>query len=353
MTPFPRTFFSTKSESSSNLSEIQIEKIHDATVMFLGTTRSRSAKVLKECTATLAAQVYNATLTERTFPFCYLSLCVAGTGRIFAVPQNINGDAIDAFLGKPFKKKPPVAEQRIARIQFQMKLIEIMELTYDDIIKNWRLFLQVHGACISSMKEEELWYEILRGVTDGNQVSVIHPIEVQILCRHYLEECLPIQPENLFSYIGHSKLHEGAYAQFFGAHQATIKACATRLDNNAELRIKADEYLKKYWSAVEMDLSEAREFCKNVSNQINWVSIQGTSNCNLKHFCGSLYKGPDADVSMIETDVEELKALITETAIRVILTNRARNVLREKISEVLNSEKDAVDFQIQIPAKLS
>lgn len=347
--PYEDVSFFTGADQTCDLSDKQITAIRRLTKEFLQTTRSQMKGIRDASITSLTAQVYRETKADGLFPICYLILCVAGTGRVFTSGQDISYEQVEAVLKTPYRQKPSIEIQRFARIRFVKELIDVLELASEESIKNWRAFLQIHEARIGSIEENALWHEILQSFT-AEKSGIIPPIEVQMIGRQYLEECLPIQPERLLSYIAHSELTESGYAEFYHQHQDLIRTCASRVQNSNQWKEIIKVY-NKYWAAVEIDLAEARDYCKSKSELLHWESIQKATKCNLGRFCNGLYSEHSSHVR-IDAAVEELKSLILETALRIVLTNQARDILRKKIEETLNNPRFAVDFHIEIPEKL-
>ena len=350
----PEIDFSEKPSIEGDLSEEQCREIYQATQNYLKTMRS-TANISEGALRLIVARWYHASKKEQTFPFCYMAACTARSSRLFTFSEEVDEKDVENYLkGKLYRAKRPKVRQRVDRMLFMRELIKITKLPTAESAKNWRLFLQVHGACVSSEEEEMLWREIIEGdAKESGKGCEIPPIEAQILCRQYLEKCLPIDSGHLLSYgTPDSKVCGGGYAKFFEMHMAMIKECARCLASHEKLSRKSEEYLKSYWAESDPDILGAREFCKKVSGQFRWSPLEKRSQCNLYQFCRSLFTTEKGNKAKIRKCIDELKALITETAMRMVLSDQARNVLRDSIKQELNSDKDAVNFQIEIPTNL-
>lgn len=354
LTLIPEIDFSAKPNIEGDLSEDQCREIYQATLDYLKTMRS-TANISESTLRQIVAQWYHASKKEQTFPFCYMAACTAKSSRLFTSSEEVDEKEVESYLeGKLYRAKRPKAQQRVDRMRFMRELIKITKLSPEESTKNWRLFLQVHGAGVSSEEEEKLWREIIWGdAKESGKGCEVPPIETQILCRQYLEKCLPIDPGHLLSYgTPDSKACSGGYAKFLEMHMAMIEECAKLLASHKKLSGKAEEYLKSYWAESDPNIHGAREFCKKVSEQFRWSPLEKRSQCSLYQFCKNLFTTEEGNQAKIRKCIDEIKALITETGMRIVLTDRARNVLRDSIKQELNSDKDAVNFQIEIPANL-
>lgn len=355
LTLLPAIDFSEKPNIEGDLSKEQCHKIYQATLDYLKTMRS-IANISEDAVKQIVALWYHASREEQTFPFCYMAVCTAKGSRLFTSSEEVDEKDVEGYLeakDNHYRERPSRAQKRVDRIRFMKELIKIARLPTAVSAKNWRLFLQVYGACVSSVEEENLWQEIIRGdAEESGEECEIPPVEAQILCRRYLKECLPIEPERLFSYkAADLRLCQGGYAKFYRMHIAAIEECAKYLASK-KLTDEAKEYLESYWAETKVDVSGAREFCRKVSRQFYWPPIEEKSQCSLYQFCRNLFPTEKGNITKIRRCVGDLKILITETAMRTVLTDQARSALRDSIKQELNSDKDAVDFQIEIPADL-
>lgn len=336
--PYDMALLSTyPKEQTTTLSAKQIAAIQDATKRFLQTTRSKTAMTEeKEARmASLIIQVYSATKRDRSFPFYYLLLCASGTGRIFAKAQDISSDAVVGFIEYPYREKPDKKTQRISRIRFLADLMDALDLQIDGCSRNWELLLQLHVA--TAGKEE--------AVAIVNEPSAW----INATYEQCLADCLPVEEWTLYSYLGAHKLSLGGYSRFLKDNQTVVDACVEQICDNSEWDKIVEAYME-YWSAPILDPQGVRELCKCAVAKINW----GDTDADLQSFCKGLYatkklqseqaeqqKRPERDVT---TDVEVLKSLITETAIRIILTNQARKVLRAKLAELMGRPNASLDL---------
>lgn len=344
-----------RNRKDGNLSDVQYQEIYQATIEYLTKmTKMSDAAISNDSLSRIVASWYYATKEEQTFPFYYMVVCTAEKSRLFTSSEDIDHKIVANYLEKNvYMAKRSKAQQRVDRIRFMIKLIEILKLPPEGRTDNWKLYLKTHGACIDSVEEEELWMKIIQEDDKNSKKGCeIPPIEIQILCRQCLEECLPIEPDRLYSYSAACpRLWKGGYANFFKTHEPTIKKCVTYLTNSRELSRKSQHYLK-YWSATKVDLPMIRKFCDDMSKQIPWPTIERRSACNLKQFCCDLFATGTGNNAKIKKCVHDLKILITETAMRIVLANQARDILRENINNILNDHKNLVNYKIEISANL-
>lgn len=331
--PFDIESFSTyPTEQAAMLSPKQIAAIQDATKRFLRTTRSKRTMAEEEEArmVSLITQVYATTKKDQTFPFYYLLLCVSGTGRIFAKTQWISYENVKSFIEYPYREKPDKKTQRISRMQFLMDLMDALKLQSEDCEKNWRLLLRLHVAVAESEETAAIVDE------PSTWVNAVY--------KQYLTDCLPVEEWTLYSYPSAHKLTLGGYSRFLKDNRTVVDTCVMQILDDPEWNGVIETYLD-YWSAPILDPQDARKLCKDAAAIIFWDEWD----VGLWNFSKELYtakklqpeqheqtgqpKRPERDVT---TDVEVLKSLIVETAIRTILTDQARDVLRGKLAELLS-----------------
>ena len=99
-----------------------------------------------------------------------------------------------------------------------------------------------------------------------------------------------------------------------------------------------EQYLK-LWSAIPCNLEEICELLRRGCGMIRWGWIPNASQEELHGFCKSL-RGSESNEARIAADIEELKVLLTEMALRTVLTDRARQVLADKIEEAWSKDSN-------------
>ncbi len=279
----------------------------------------------------------------KTFPFRYMMVCIAGTSRLYSSAVTITEEDISAVIKKPYFAKPSNKTQRIERIRFLNKLNQICCLDREDKSKNWKYFLQVHGAAIESPAEWDLWKEIIYGYGRDDEKETyedIPPIELTLLCSEFLRSCLPVQYQFLYCYEGGQYPHLGGFAKFLHKYSEGLRCCIQRIKTNNK---KWDDPVKaymKYGSAHTYDIMSIQKLCEKISNKIRWKSIPGASESDLRDFCRKAHSDDNSADQAITKEVANMRILLVEAAFRHILAENAEKLLRKHIIDVFNSNRD-------------
>ena len=323
---------------------VPVGEIIKATKDYLLNTRGGAEHVSESLANTVVIETISSSgNTIAEFPILYLMVCVAGTSQLFSTPRVLTTQAFLDVLKSPYYQKPARWRQRIHRIDVLHKLHELCGLDRNQRSVSWQCFLQIHGSVIESAEEADLWRMIIYGgakkIDFDNPEEDIPPIELSLLCSDCLQTCLPIQPERLYGYQGGSVLDMGGVALFLWKYADVLPACVQRIKQRPERWKNIQKQYLKQWSMVPCNLLEIKEQCRQGSALIRWGTIPNASQEELRGFCQSLHKG-DVDEKRIASDTEELKMLLTEAALRVVVNEQARQVLADIIEEVWSKDSD-------------
>ena len=328
-------------------------KIAEATREYLSFTRGGA----KHFDVDLAQEVIRQTTVVAgnkidCLPMLYLMVCVTGSSQLFATSRSVKKRAIQAMLKRPYHRKPAEWQQRIWRIDFLNNLHELCGLDRNQRAVSWQCFLQIHGSDIQSSEEADLWWKVIYGDKNdfNHSEEDIPPIELSLLCSEFLQTCLPIQPEYMYGYQGGSILHLGGFARFLQKYPDVLPDCIQRIKQRPERWEKIQKNYLKQWSMIPCDLLEVKNQCCQGSKLIRWGTISNASQEELSRFCQSLHKDNEADEKQIASDVEELKMLLTEMALRTVLTDRARQVLADKIEKAWSKDSN-FKFRVSFPKR--
>lgn len=324
-----------------------IEKIIQVTKDYLSGTRGGANRFSESiANAVVMEMLSNNENKIAQFPIQYLMVCVASSSQLFSIHRSLHKKTVRNALEKPYQQKPDKSIQRIIRIRFLDELHKICKLKKDDQSANWKCFLHIHGSEILSFEEADLW----RTIIYGDKYNFYHPsvdippIELSLLCSEYLQTCLQIQPEYMYGYQGGSVLHQGGFAQFLREYPDVLADCVERIKQRPERWEKNQKRYLKLWSAIPCDLSEIKDLCKQGCKLIRWGTIPNASKEEMRDFCQLLHKNKVGE-KQIASDIEELKMLIVEAALRTVLTEQARIILARKIEKAWNK---GADFKFQV-----
>lgn len=314
----------------------KISEISIATTKYLKRTRSGAEHIDGEQVKRIVAQVSEQIDDMSLFPMAYLMVCVAGTSKLFSSNMSIKGETIAGVCERPYHQKPTVQKQRIARIRFLRELIRCCDLKEEGQKKSWELFFRIHGERILSIEEEQLWMELTQKESKKWARINIPEIELQLLRAEYLKDCFPVFPEYLLSYRGGSVLQRGGFAAFLDRHPDVLKECVRRIQNQ---KMSWKDIRKRYldcWGALSYDLMELREVCLQASKHINLAQVLRKYAVDIQ----VIVDGMDAKNSVSEyVDMDELRQLLIELAIRKTLAEDAQAQLKCVMTRLMETEK--------------
>ena len=235
---------------------------------------------------------------------------------------------------------PSIRRQRLARIRFLDNLINIFHLRDDAALDNWKLFLEVHGNRIMSEEESRLWSEVTA------RVPGITPIELQLMGRVCLQNCLPARVEELACYRNASPLHLGGFFRYLKENPNVVPAIARMIPKSSGYwQEKENEYFTELFR-YDYDLESVRELCLTLSRRavIKWEKVPGATEAEQRAFCMSLRNTPDDEKTT--HDMQELRSLLIEYAIIEDVGSRARLLLEQAFARIYNPNGDAFGMSI-------
>lgn len=279
---------------------------------------------------------------EELTPFFYVMECV--TQRLYFMTGlgNQAWSFSDAH-GTPalfYHTGPSIRRQRLARVRFLDKLIHIFHLGDDAALANWKMFLKVHGNRIMSEEESRLWSEVTA------RVPGITPIELQLMGRVCLQNCLPARVEELACYRNASPLHLGGFFRYLKENPNVVPAIARMIPKSSGYwQEKENEYFTELFR-YDYDLESVRELCLTLSRRavIKWEKVPGATEAEQRAFCMSLRNTPDDEKTT--HDMQELRSLLIEYAIIEDVGSRARLLLEQAFARIYNPNGDAFGMSI-------
>lgn len=340
--------FSSKSYDSSGICNEDIKYLDEV----LGATKAffASDKVKEDNLSSILENImgYEA-VDQALIPFHFLMVCVAGTARLFSMPSTLKGGKVLEACEKPYFESKSASQQRISRIRFLHKLNHIYRLKKIDRSKNWKLFLQVHGAKIETREEVDLWYEILFGENTSSESPQedIPTIELGLLCMENLNECIPIDYIRLYCCLSCHIMQRGSFRTFLGRYPTILKECAKRIQRNSpkhDWNLSKKNYLRE-WQRPEYSISTIQKICRDGAKAIRWNTIEKGLNKKMEEFCISEYHKYPVCPKNVAQDVEDLKSLLVEVALRIVLRDEAVDILAVQTEQCLNQN---LDFKISL-----
>lgn len=260
------------------------------------------------------------------FPFVFLMVC-ATDRELFTKKTTIHYDKFAdrcSAAGHVYDERPSKARQRSARIELLRELLTICDLSPEERLLNWNMFLSVHGLEILSPEEFQLWREITQKLPERM------PIELEVCASECLGVCIPALPEELSSYHAGSVLHLGGAMKYLRDHPDVLPRLVECFPRRDDYWVDVE---KRYFDAAfsfDYGSEKIKDGLLQLSNRaiFNWEEIPGASHRDMVEFCESLYQG-EAQPERVESNVKELRSLLVETALRKDAEKRTRKVISD------------------------
>ena len=231
--------------------------------------------------------------------------------------------------------------QLIAYLFFIDQVQKICELDEDTSCNNWEIFFKIIGCKKSRIwslfeKPSKLFLELL------SRENIPAPLDFPASVREMIDGCMPLEYDSLYCFRLSSKIKEGGFERFLNQYPDTLVECVKRLKIRVKHGTNLDEYLKE-WGALKVNLSKIRRICQSMI-KIYWNTIPNSTDADLFDFCISQYESSDAinrqevkkrNEERAKDDVQELKMLLTEAAIRQCLIDQAKEVLWSNVKQIL------------------
>lgn len=221
---------------------------------------------------------------------------------------------------------------RIKGMRLLKEAITVLDVCNAQCKKSWELFIAVFGNRVSSSEEAALWHKILD--TNGNMRPNSFPlIRLQLLISGSINSCLPTQPERLYSYQSASPLHtRGGYAEFLKDHPSAVDEIAKRIkQHRAKWKAELSQY-QRAWSTDALIIADAAKLCYISSSKLEWGTL--CREYGIANFCKQ-YVNKHTSQESIQA---ELKALLTEHAMRQVLNDDARDILKRAAKALFNTK---------------
>lgn len=307
--------------SERPLTSETVAKVCDALKVYLQHSRTSVTQIDEEQVRKVLQQACgNAPYAA----FRFLVLCVAGNGMIFSSrkTKELDSQQILDFQKHIYRQKPSKSTQRICRLRLLFEVCEALEMSSETVKENMLLFLKYHGCDVRSQTEAEIWKA---GLTRHNLQDTCASIALR--CYENLSDCLSIFPKEFYCYRSCSQLHMGGFLAF-------AKRFSTSIAGNSKYITALPEALQQLylaqWNSDNPDREMIALKCQEVSAAFvesvamkNWIAQWDAASRN------GLHKVP------YPIDLQELRALSLEYAIRSACVEQAKTVLQEKLSTLL------------------
>ena len=221
---------------------------------------------------------------------------------------------------------------RIKGMRLLEEAITVLDVCSAQCKKSRELFISVFGNRVSSSEEATLWHKILD--TNGRMRANSFPlIRLQLLISGAINSCLPTQPERLYSYQSASPLRtRGGYAEFLKDHPSAVDEIAKRIkQNRAKWKAELSQY-QRAWSTDTLIIADAAKLCYISSSKLAWGAL--CREYGIVNFCKQ-YVNKHIGQESIQA---ELKALLTEHAMRQVLNDDARDILKRAAKALFNTK---------------
>lgn len=321
------------------------DEIYDAVLQFFDSSRRSKGHNLPKPDPKYTKQVLHTMVTKlRTttpMPFTFLMVCVTQKQHFYSVGTPDVQKALTEYSSPvlAYHARPAYKTQRLERIRFLDRFIEIFGLSPEDARKNWRCFLDTHGDGILTEAEAVLWKDITR------KVPGIVPIEVQLSGKDCLDDCLPAMPEEFGCYENASPLQLDGFSRYVKDYPEVISQLKKQIPQRSKVWPKnVKDYFEHLYSE-HYDLDTVKILCRHASEskKIRWEEIPHAALDEQKTFCETqrkrIYNRP-VNASQIEKDVVELRSLLIEYVLWEISADYIKRLLAKSFDKALNPRND-------------
>lgn len=256
--------------------------------------------------------------------FVFMLICIQKRDCIAARKDGKRDFSLDEvpFPENVYQEKPSVEKQRKARLRLLLDVCELLHDNEETVRENLLYFLKLHGYRILSEEEAELWRTALEkyGVMDN---------PVSLAWRYYenAQQCLQFDPSDLYC------CEAASPVQIDGFRALMKNAAFARYISGKSIHIELSEeskteYLEE-WSADCPDVTHIKEICRkaignNEKKNINaWLEQWNEQSRNGEHWMTR------------EMNSDELYSVLMETIIQQRLIKDARDILLQKIDELM------------------
>lgn len=305
-----------------------LDNLYDAATDYLQELRGSDATITPNDFKTL---LYNQNVREQPF----LLICILTMPRFTEVLKDgLSREQLEEMLstlGYNSTRKSDI-RLRIKGMWLLKEAITALGVRDAQRKKSWELFVAVFGNRVSTSEEAALWHEIL-DAKGGMEPNSFPLIRLQLLISGAIDSCLHTQPERLYSYQSASPLHtKGGYAKFLKDHPSAVDEIVKRIkQNRAKWKAELSQY-QRTWSTDTLIIADTAKLCYISSSKLAWGTL--CREYDMANFCEQ-YVSKHADQERIQA---ELKALLTEHAMRQVLNDDARDILKRAVKELFDTQ---------------
>ena len=256
--------------------------------------------------------------------FRFLVLCVAGNGMLFSSRKikELDSQQIFDFPKHVYRQKPSKSTQRTCRLRLLFDVCDALQMSSEAVKENLLLFLKYHGCDVRSQAEAEIWKAGLARYNLSDSCA-----SIALRCYENLSDCLPIFPQELYSYQSCSQLHMGGFLAFAKQFSAPIAGKSKYITDIPETL--QQQYLTQ-WNSDNPDRESISLNCQEASSAFvesvamkEWIAQWDEDSRK------GLHKVP------YPIDLQELRALSLEYAIRNACAKQAKTILQDKLATLL------------------
>lgn len=255
---------------------------------------------------------------KKLFPFRTLVLCIVKGGIFFKKPCTLEMEAILDFPNHIYRSKPSVAIQRVKRLRLLFALCQTCELAKTDIEQNILLFLKYHGVVPQSEEEFVMWDDFLREhhFTDS-------PVSLPLRYANALNKCLSLQFDQLVCFNSCSALHMGGFSALI-KYKPDILHEYTSMEHQKTIpKTLCYEYLR-LWASASLNVDAMKSICLEIVKKLDWTLLNELDGWIDQYKFG---------IPLNHIDLNELKLLLSEIAVRCSLQKKAKKLLHQSLTK--------------------
>lgn len=307
-----------------SISDEQLDNIRIHLTDYIINTRSRVTELSNDIIQHIITLVYNE--FENLAPFRLMVLSTIGSGEFLIGRRSLTKNFFEDFLKKVQSQSS--AKNRYHRFLLLVRLCESFNSTAQDIETNLLYFIKYHGILIESDEERKCWYEVLL-----KNKLLDSPAGLGLRYYDNLKECFPLHLESLFCYEPCSALHiDGFYS--------LTKAFPELVEHYHDSVTVPKDICQKFIRAWpnekrSQDLKDGKagrdaikEICHKSVKRLKWDELDKTKDW-IEQWDFESKNGHFRSKTPI--NMEELRALLTEIAIKGTIARVSRKYLSQQI----------------------
>ena len=316
------------------ISDTQLDDIRVHLTDYIVNTRSTVTELSNDTIQHIITQVYNR--FRNLAPFRLMVLCSIGGGAFLVGRRSLTKDYLKDFLKKVDSKSSD--RNRYHRFLLLVRLCKDFNSSSQDIETNLLYFMKYHGIGIESDEESKLWKETLQ-----ENDLLDSAVSLSLKYDENLKECFPIHLKSLFCYESCSALHLGGFYELTQAFPELVEhyrygVTAPKRICQKYIYVWPNEKRSQDLKNGKAGRDAIKEICHKSIKSLKWDELDKT-----KEWIGQwdIESKNGHFRSKVPIDMEELRAIFSEIAIKGTIVRNAKKYL---FMQIQSHYKGAIKF---------